>query len=121
MLLSELVQVSRSVAETSRRTAKIAHLSAALRKLHPEEVPGRVAFLSGDIRQTKIGIGYAALRDAQPDHAAAEPSPQLMDVDAALQRIANVASGTGSHRERLRLLRELLAQATAMTSSSLPI
>ena len=113
MLLSELVQVSRSVAETSKRTAKIAHLSAALRKMHPQEVPIGVAYLSGDIRQNKIGIGYAALRDAQPDHAAAESTLQLIDVDAALQRIADVASGAGSNRERLRLLRELLARATA--------
>src|SRR5688572_7392703 len=112
MLLSELVEVSRSVAETSSRNAKIAHISAALRKMQPNEIAAGVAFLSGDILQNKIGIGYAALRDARPDRAAGESTLQIMDVDRALQQIADVPAGSGSSRERLRLLRELLARAT---------
>lgn len=112
MLLSELVEVSRNVRETSSRNAKIAHISAALRKMDVGEIAAGVAFLSGDIRQSKIGIGYAALRDARPDQAAAEPTLTIMDVDRALQQIADVAAGSGSSRERLRFLRELLARAT---------
>ena len=112
MLLSDLVDISRSVAATSSRTSKIGQLSAALRRMQPAEVPIGVTFLSGDIRQRKIGIGYAALRDATPDTAAARPTLELMDVDAALENIARVAAGAGSQRERLRLLRALLARAT---------
>ncbi|HEY0304099.1 MAG TPA: hypothetical protein VGC44_03960, partial [Longimicrobiales bacterium] len=112
MLLNELVEVSRRVGETSSRTAKINLLSAALRQMHSDEVAVGVAFLSGDIRQRKIGIGYAAIRDAQPESSASHPTLQILDVDAALQRIADVAPGAGSNRERLRLLRELLSRAT---------
>jgi DNA ligase-1 len=112
MLLAELVDVSRNVAATSKRTAKIAQISAVLRQMQPAEVPIGVAYLSGDIRQRKIGVGYAAIRDAQPDAPAAQPSLQLIDVDAALESIASVAAGAGSNRERQRLLRELFGRAT---------
>lgn len=112
MLLSELVDVSRRVGATASRTAKIAELSAALRSLAPEEVPVGVAYLSGDIRQRKIGIGYAALQEAQPDAAAQISTLTLNDVDRALEAIANVPAGAGSKRERLRLLHQLLSRAT---------
>jgi DNA ligase 1 len=112
VLLQDLVEVSRRVGATTKRTAKISELSGALRQMHPEEVPVGVAFLSGDIRQRKIGIGYAAVRDARPDTAAEHSSLELLDVDAALESIASVSAGTGSNRERLRLLRELLTRAT---------
>ncbi|HEY0671148.1 MAG TPA: ATP-dependent DNA ligase [Longimicrobiales bacterium] len=112
VLLHDLVEVSRRVAATSSRTAKIAELSAALRQMHPAEVPIGVAYLSGDIRQRKIGIGFAAVRDARPDVSADRPSLELIDVDSALENIASVPTGTGSNRERLRLLRELLARGT---------
>jgi DNA ligase-1 len=112
MLLSDLVAVSRNVAATSSRTEKIARLSAALRQMQPAEVPVGVAYLSGDIRQRKIGIGFAALRDARPDREAEQPSLELSDVDTALENIAGVPAGAGSNRERLRLLRELLGRAT---------
>ena len=113
MLLQELVEVSRRVGATSKRSAKIIELSDALRRMLPAEIPIGVAYLSGEIRQRKIGVGYAALRDARLDASAADSSLTLIDVDAALESIARVASGTGSNRERLRLLRDLLARATA--------
>ncbi len=112
MLLSELVEVSRRVGATASRTAKIDELSTALRRLAPEEVPVGVAYLSGDIGQRKIGIGYAALQEAQPDAAAQTSTLTLNDVDRALEAIANVPAGAGSKRERVRLLRELLSRAT---------
>ena len=66
MNLQELHEVSRRVSATRSRTAKIAELSDALRRMQPAEVPIGVAFLSGDIRQRKIGVGFAAVRDAKP-------------------------------------------------------
>jgi DNA ligase 1 len=113
MLLQELFEVSQRVTATRSRTAKIVELSDALRRMQPAEIPIGVAFLSGDIRQRKIGVGFAAVRDARPDQAASQSTLTLADVDAALEAIASVPSGTGSNRERLRLLRELFTRATA--------
>ena len=112
MFLHELIAVSARVAQTSSRTEKIGLLADALRQLRPEEVPIAVSWLSGEIRQRRIGVGYAALRDAGSDVAAHTPTLDLGTVDAALETIARVAPGTGSNRERLRLLRELFAKAT---------
>ena len=113
MNLQELFEVSRRVSATRSRLAKIAELSDALQRMQPAEIPIGVAYLSGEIRQRKIGVGFAAVRDAKPDTAAAQSTLGLIDVDAALDSIARVASGTGSNRERLRLLRALFESATA--------
>ncbi len=70
-----------------------------------------MAFLSGHLRQGRIGLGGAALRAARPGTAAAEPALTLREVDATFERIAGV-TGAGSTAERTRLLGELLARAT---------
>ena len=47
MLLAEIAEVSRAVATTSARHAKIEALAAALRQAGSLEVPIAVAYLSG--------------------------------------------------------------------------
>jgi DNA ligase-1 len=111
MLLADLVATSRRVSETRSRSEKTGALADLLRRLSPEEIDIAVAFLSGHLRQGRIGIGGAAVRSALPGVAAMEPSLRLGEVDAAFERIASV-SGAGSTAERGRLLSGLLARAT---------
>jgi DNA ligase-1 len=61
VLLGELVQTSEAVAATSGRTAKITEIAGLLRRAGSGEVPVVVAFLSGELRQRQIGVGYASL------------------------------------------------------------
>jgi DNA ligase-1 len=61
VLLRELVQTSEAVAATSGRTAKITEIAGLLRRASAGEVPAVVAFLSGDLLQRQIGVGYASL------------------------------------------------------------
>ena len=112
MLLRELVSASAAVAEASSRLVKIGRLAVLLQGVTPAEVEIAIAFLSGEPRQGRIGIGGAAIRDAKPLTAAASPVLHLLEVDEAFERIAATA-GHGSSAERVRLLRELLARATA--------
>ena len=91
---------------------KIGRLAALLQGVMPAEVEIAIAFLSGEPRQGRIGIGGAAIRDAKPLTAAASPMLELLEVDEAFERMAATA-GHGSSAERVRLLRELLARATA--------
>lgn len=118
MRLSDLVTTSSRVAETRSRSVKIAALADLLRRLGPEEIDPAVAWLSGNLRQGRIGLGPAAVRDASPGTAAVEPSLTVGEVDAAFDRIAG-ASGPGSTAERSRLLSGLLARATAEEQSFL--
>ncbi|MGD2218564.1 MAG: hypothetical protein PVJ64_17530, partial [Gemmatimonadales bacterium] len=111
MHLHDVVECSRLVAETSARLEKVELLATLLRRLQPREVPVAVAFLTGEPRQGRIGIGPAKIRAAFPDIAADEPSLRILDVEEGLERIASV-SGTGSSAARARLLHELLARAT---------
>ncbi len=89
MKLLTLVTASRRVAETSRRLEKIGILADLLRQLEPAEIPIAVAYLSGNLRQGRIGIGWALLREASPVEPAAEAVLTLQDVDDLFSRIAD--------------------------------
>ena len=112
MLLHELVATTAAVARASGRLAKIAQLAALLERLTAAEVDVATAFLSGEPRQGRIGIGPSAIREARPPVSADAPVLQLIEVDEVFERIA-ATGGRGSPGDRVRLLRELLARATA--------
>ena len=110
MLLAELVSVSGEVAATSGRLVKIDLLARALRAAGPLEVPTAVAYLSGELPQRQIGVGWATLRDGFP--AASGPSLSLSEVDTALSAIGAVA-GKGSALARKELVAALFGRSTA--------
>ncbi len=110
MLLAEVVETSRRVAETPRRLEKVEALAQLLGRLHGDEIEIAVAFLSGQIRQGRIGAGYAAVREAVGSPAAS-PSLDLIEVDRVFQQISTT-SGSGSQRRRFELLQGLFARAT---------
>ena len=110
MLLAEVAEVSRAVAGASGRLAKIAAIADALRAAGPDEVPIVVAYLSGELPQRQIGVGWAALRSAPAPSAA--PSLTVSGVDASFSEIGAVV-GQGSVAERKRLVAEVLGAATA--------
>ena len=98
------------------RRAKIEEISALLAAVPSGEVPVAVAFLSGELRQRQIGVGYAALGDLFPSAgpatgAPAEPALTLAETDAAFAAIGAV-TGPGAQSERRRLLAALLSRAT---------
>jgi ATP-dependent DNA ligase I len=109
VLLSEIAEVSRGVAGTSARLAKIELLAAALREAGPLEVPIAVAYLSGELPQRQIGVGWAALRDGFAP--AQEPTLTLSEVDSGFSAIGAV-SGKGSAAARKALVGELFGRAT---------
>lgn len=110
--LAQVVETSRRVAEASGRLEKIGFLASLLASAPPEEIEIATAFLSGSFRQSRLGVGYAALQAAMPEIPADSPSLELSEVDATFERLSKVSAGKGSTAERQRLLRELLARAT---------
>jgi ATP-dependent DNA ligase I len=110
MLLADLVAVSSTVAATRSRTAKVQAVAGALRGTAPGEAPAVVAFLSGELRQRQIGVGWSSLKDAP--EPAATASLTVAEVDDAFGRIGAL-SGRGSQAARRDALGALLARATA--------
>jgi len=111
VLVNVLVTTSNQVAATSGRLAKITMLADLLKQASPDEIELAIAYLSGTIRQSKIGVGWATLQKAKT-HVATSASLQLRDVDETLEKIATI-SGKGSAGEKQRLLGDLFSQATA--------
>jgi DNA ligase 1 len=121
MLLDDVVRTSAAVAATSARLAKIALIAELLMRVPTSEIAVAVSFMSGDLTQRQIGVGYAALTDLMGGYGAASvptlpapvPEPQLAlaDTDQILGEIG-VLAGQGSQAERRRLLGGLLARAT---------
>ena len=110
-LLVDLVSTSERVAANPGRRAKIRELAAFLRAVPPDEIETAAHYLSGEIRQGRIGLGYASLQGAR-SAAAAETSLTLTGLDASLDTIEAIR-GAGSAARRLEELRRLFASATA--------
>lgn len=110
MLLSEVVDTSNRIAGTTKRLEKTEQLSYLLRRLTPEEVEIVVPYLSGSVRQGRVGIGYAKLREAM-NTAAPHPVLQVSDVDRTLNDYAAVR-GSGSDARRQQILASLFSRAT---------
>src|SRR5688572_25028300 len=110
-LLATVAETSRQVATTSARSAKTRLIADCLRTLNAEEVELAVLYLSGEIRQGRIGIGPSAL-SACISAVAAEPSLELLEVDRLLGELAAIR-GTGSGARRADALRALFRRATS--------
>ena len=110
-LLADVVRASAAVAATSSRLAKIKVIADCLRALEAAEVEAALPWLSGEIRQGKLTVGYAALRSAMGD-AALSPSLTIQDVDRAFDDLKAV-KGKGSASERGTRLKNLFSRATA--------
>jgi DNA ligase-1 len=109
VLLADLAAASRVVAATSKRTEKVAAVADALRRADPDEVAVVVAYLAGELRQRRTGVGWAALRDLPAP--VAEPTLGVSEVDDTLETVAGL-SGSGSQGERVRRVTDLFARAT---------
>ncbi len=111
MLLADLVDASSKVGATRSRKLKLAALAEVLSRVGPEEAGPAAAFLAGQLRQGRVGVGWALISAVDLDPA---PSPILTvaDVDRAVTTLAGLA-GPGSTTARSATLNDLFARATA--------
>ena len=118
MLLIDVATTSAEVGGSASRLAKIARIADLLSraKSDPQLVAIIVSWLSGELPQRQIGVGWAALRSLPP--AAAEPSLTVSGVDATFSTIGAV-SGKGSQVRRAELVSGLFASATEVEQTFL--
>ena len=110
-LLLNLVDTSQRVGATAARSAKIRELAQLLRALSAEEVATAVHYLSGEIPQGRIGLGYATLRTAAASMPAPTATLSIAELDQSLTAVAAIR-GSGSAAKRAQTLGELFARAT---------
>src|SRR6478735_4017888 len=120
MQLIDVAAGSAEVGATSSRLAKIARIADLLRRAGTEDDPRLVAvvvsWLSGELPQRQIGVGWAALRSLPSP--ADEPTLTVLRVDAAFSEIGQVA-GKGSQARRAELVNGVFAAATAIEQTFL--
>ena len=113
MLLIDVATASAEVGASSARLAKIARIAELLARAggrgEARLVAVIVSWLSGDLPQRQIGVGWAALRSLPPP--AQEPTLTVAAVDAAFTEIGSVA-GKGSQARRAGLVGDLFTAAT---------
>jgi len=111
--LVDVATASADVGASSARLAKIARIAHLLKaagdEADPKLVHVVVAWLSGELPQRQIGVGWAALRSLPSP--AAQPSLSVNEVDARLTEIGRVA-GKGSQARRADLVAGLFAAST---------
>jgi DNA ligase-1 len=110
MKLAQLVETSRRVADASGRRDKVRLLADLLTRVPSGEVEIATAYLCGIVPQ-RLGVGWAALRDAAGDVTAEEAAVELPEVSAVFDRVAAV-NGKGAAAEKRRLLGGLLSRLT---------
>jgi DNA ligase 1 len=113
VLLADVVTTSAEVGAQSSRLAKVTRiaqlLSEAARDSDPRGIAVIVSWLSGELPQRQIGVGWAALRSLPPPASA--PALTVAGVDAAFTEIGATA-GRGSQARRAALVTELFGSAT---------
>jgi DNA ligase-1 len=110
-LLAEVVRTSTQVAGDASRLAKTRLIAACLRQLEPAEVEIAIPYLSGEIRQGRLALGYATLRSCTGSPASA-PLLMLHEVDETFAAL-KASKGKGSGLRRSALLQGLFGKATA--------
>lgn len=116
MLLAEVAAASTDVGASSSRLAKSARIAGLLSEALPAEIGIVVSWLSGELPQRQIGVGWAALRSVPAPAPVASLS--VAGVDTAFTEIGGT-TGKGSQARRAALLNELFAMATEIEQTFL--
>jgi DNA ligase-1 len=110
VLFLAVADTSVALATTGARTRKVARLAELLRTLDPAEIPPVVSWLSGDLTQRQIGVGWASLRELP--EPAEQASLAVLDVERSFSEIGGSA-GPGSQAVRRRLVDAVFTRATS--------
>jgi len=106
-----VVATSSSVSATTSRKDKTALIGSFLADLPTDDIVPVVAFLTGEPRQGRIGVGWATVGAVEVSPAT-ESSLTIAAIDTALDSLMAI-EGPGSNQRRVDELGALFTQATA--------
>jgi DNA ligase-1 len=107
---ARLVDLVARVRATSKKGEKVALIGDFLRQTQGLETELAALYLTGTLRQGRIGVGWRTLEPAMPSGPAVGEPLTLARVDETLSAVA-AETGPGSTERRLRMLRALLGAA----------
>ena len=112
MDFDRLVDLVDRVRSTKKRTEKVSLLAEFLGQTEGRETALAALYLSGDLPQGRIGIGWRMVQAAMTEQPPSGPPLTLLDVDQALGTVA-AEEGPGSSERKIRGLRTLLERSDA--------
>ncbi|HEY7053951.1 MAG TPA: ATP-dependent DNA ligase [Mycobacterium sp.] len=118
MLLVDVATASADIGALPSRLAKVSRIAQLLGAASTDahQVAVVVSWLSGELLQRQISVGWAALRTLPS--AAEQPTLTVAAVDTAFTEIGGVG-GAGSQRKRAALVAQLFSAATAVEQTFL--
>src|ERR1700733_15133974 len=111
-LFGDIVSASQRIGATAARLGKVRELASLLRTLAVDEIETSVHYLSGEIPQGRIGIGYLLLKAAAGESTPEGQMLSIAEVDRCLTMIAAIR-GKGSAGRRAQALKDLFSRATS--------
>ena len=112
-----VAQAASDVAATSSRTEKADALASVVAEGGPVHARVVVGLLTGEVRQGRIGVGWATVRDTTNSRADT-PTLNVAEIDTALTELMET-TGSGSKARRLEILDDLFERSTPVEADFL--
>jgi DNA ligase-1 len=110
MLFKELVDVSQRVGDTARKKEKASLLAECLKRGRGQEIALAASYLSGQIPQGSLGIGWTTLQKVLANLDECPRPLSLLEVNRFFEEIAQWR-GAGSAEKKVKALRDLFSSA----------
>jgi len=106
--IQDLVELSRKVRSTTRKKEKVSVLADFFRRAKGEEIGLVFRYLSGQLPQRPLGIGWATLQEVFQGLPINPRLPSLIETDRFFEEISR-EKGEGSLERKVSLLRNIFS------------
>jgi DNA ligase-1 len=110
LFLKDLVEISGRVSATTKKKEKASLLAHLFNEAKGKEIFLAASYLSGELPQGRLGIGWAMLQETMKDFSAQLDPISLIDLDLYFEAIAG-EKGPGSSGRKIQTLREILSRS----------
>ncbi len=111
MLLKDLVEISKRVGSTSKKKEKASLLSRFIQQAKGKEIALAANYLSGQLPQGRLGIGWATLQEALKDLTDQFRPLSLIEMDRLFEGISK-EKGVGSLERKGKLFHDIFSYAS---------
>ncbi len=111
MLLKDIVENSKRVGATTKKKEKVSLLAHLLQQAKGKEISLAARYLSGQLNQGRLGIGWAALHESLKDLPDQHRTLGLIEVDGLFEMVSR-EKGPGSWGRKLAGLRNLFSSTS---------